>query len=78
MIRGRSESSKSIEREISRIQKIAERLPMITRAASRDYVGGKKMLDVEESEHLDLRRRRAAPDSRRQEGTPTPIAAINH
>jgi PAS domain S-box-containing protein len=48
---------KSIEREISRIQKIAERLPMITRAASRDYVGGKKMLDVEESEHLDLRRR---------------------
>ena len=48
---------KSIEREISRIQKIAERLPMITRAASRDYVGGKRMLDVEESEHLDLRRR---------------------
>lgn len=47
---------KSIEREISRIQKIAERLPMITRAASRDYVGGKRMLDVEESEHLDLRR----------------------
>ncbi len=47
----------SIEREISRIQKIAERLPMITRAASRDYVGGKRMLDVEESEHLDPRRR---------------------
>lgn len=47
----------SIEREISRIQKVAERLPMITRAASRDYVGGTKMLDVEKSEHLDLRRR---------------------
>jgi PAS domain S-box-containing protein len=48
---------RSIEREISRIQKIAERLPMITRPASRDYVGGRKMLDVEESEHLDVRRR---------------------
>ncbi len=47
----------SIEREISRIQEIAERLPMITRAASRDYVGGKRMLDVDKSEHLDPRRR---------------------
>jgi PAS domain S-box-containing protein len=44
---------KSIEREISRIQKIARRLPKITRAASRDYVGGKKMLDLEGSEHSD-------------------------
>jgi PAS domain S-box-containing protein len=48
---------RSIEREISRIQKVAERLPMITRAASRDYVGGTKMLDVEKSEHLDPRGR---------------------
>ncbi len=48
---------KSIEREISRIQEIAERLPMITRAASRDYIGGTKMLDVEKSEHLAPRRR---------------------
>jgi PAS domain S-box-containing protein len=53
---------RSIEREISRIQKIAERLPNITRAASRDYVGGKRMLDVEKSEHFDPRRR---PRSRR-------------
>jgi nitrogen-specific signal transduction histidine kinase len=47
---------KCIEREISRIQEIAERLPTITRAASRDYVGGRKMLDVEESERFDRRR----------------------
>jgi PAS domain S-box-containing protein len=44
---------KSIEREISRIQKIAERLSRITRPASRDYVGGKKMLDLDGSEHSD-------------------------
>jgi PAS domain S-box-containing protein len=49
---------RSIEREISRIQKIAERLPRITRAASRDYVGGKKMLDVDRSEHSDPPSRR--------------------
>jgi PAS domain S-box-containing protein len=48
---------KTIEREISRIQKIAKRLPRITRAASRDYVGGKLMLDLEGSEHSDTPRR---------------------
>jgi len=49
---------KSIEREISRIQRIAERLPKITRTASRDYVGGKKMLDLDGSEHSDPPSRR--------------------
>ena len=50
---------KSIEREISRIQKIAKRLPRITRAASRDYVGGKRMLDLDGSEHSDRPLRRS-------------------
>jgi len=37
---------RSIEREIARIQKVAERLPKITRPAVKDYVGGKRMLDL--------------------------------
>lgn len=41
---------KSIEREISRIQKIAKRLPKITRPATKDYVGGKQMLDLDGSD----------------------------
>ncbi len=49
---------RSIEREISRIQRIAERLPGITRPASREYVGGKRMLDIEASEHAARRPRR--------------------
>lgn len=46
---------RSIEREIARIQKVAERLPRITRPAVSDYVAGKRMLDVESSEHVDRR-----------------------
>jgi PAS domain S-box-containing protein len=38
---------RSIEREIERIKRIAERLPRITRPAVKDYVGGKRMLDLE-------------------------------
>lgn len=48
---------RTIEHEIARIQRIAERLPGITRPASREYVGGKRMLDLEASEHARGRRR---------------------
>jgi PAS domain S-box-containing protein len=50
---------RSIEREIARIQKIAQRLPRITRAASRDYVGGKRMLDLDGSERAERPARRS-------------------
>lgn len=49
---------RSIEKEISRIQRIAERLPRITRPASREYVGGRRMLDVEASVRSSRGRRR--------------------
>ncbi len=38
---------KSIEREIMRIREIAERLSRITKPVLKEYVGGKRMLDVE-------------------------------
>jgi PAS domain S-box-containing protein len=50
---------RSIEREISRIQQIARRLPRITRTASREYVGGKKMLDLDGSEREERPARRS-------------------
>ncbi|MCK4537394.1 MAG: PAS domain S-box protein [Candidatus Krumholzibacteria bacterium] len=40
----------SIEKQIARIQDIAERLGKITKPVLKEYVGGKKMLDVEHSE----------------------------
>jgi PAS domain S-box-containing protein len=40
----------SIERQIARIQGFAKRLSNITRPAVTEYVGGKRMLDVEHSE----------------------------
>jgi len=40
----------SIEKQIARIQDIAERLGKITKPVFKEYVGGKKMLDVEHSE----------------------------
>ena len=44
---------KNIEREIARIGKIASRLPRITRPVVKEYVGGKRMLDLESSEAID-------------------------
>jgi two-component system NtrC family sensor kinase len=52
---------RSIEREISRIQRVAERLPRITRPASREYVGGRRMLDIEASGQLRRPRPRGKP-----------------
>jgi len=46
---------RNIEREIARIEKVAKRLPRITRPVLKDYVGGKRMLDLESSESLDDR-----------------------
>lgn len=40
----------SIEKQIVRIQGIAERLSRITRPVLKEYVGGRRMLDVERSE----------------------------
>jgi len=39
----------SVERQISRIQEIAERLGRISKPVFKEYVGGKRMLDVEKS-----------------------------
>ncbi len=39
----------TIEKQTARIQEIAERLGKITRPVLKEYVGGKKMLDVEHS-----------------------------
>lgn len=39
----------TIEKQTARIQEIAERLGRITRPVLKEYVGGKKMLDVEHS-----------------------------
>ena len=44
---------KSIEREITRIHEVAERLARISRPVLKEYVGGKLMLDVEHSEVED-------------------------
>ncbi len=52
------EKLRNIEREIARIEKVAKRLPRITRPVVREYVGGKRMLDLEGSESLDDRGRR--------------------
>lgn len=41
---------KSIEKEITRIHDVAERLARISRPVLKEYVGGKLMLDVEHSE----------------------------
>jgi two-component system NtrC family sensor kinase len=41
---------KSIEKEITRIHVVAERLARISRPVLKEYVGGKLMLDVEHSE----------------------------
>jgi two-component system NtrC family sensor kinase len=41
---------KSIEKEITRIHDVAERLARISRPVLKEYVGGKLMLDVERSE----------------------------
>ena len=41
---------KSIEKEITRIHEVAERLARISRPVLKEYVGGKLMLDVEHSE----------------------------
>lgn len=41
---------KIIEREITRIHEVAERLARISRPVLKEYVGGKLMLDVERSE----------------------------
>lgn len=38
-----------IERDIARIQRIAERLPRITEPASREYVAGRRMIDIDAS-----------------------------
>jgi len=43
---------KNIEREIARIEKIAKKLPRITRPVLKEYVGGKRMLDLESSETI--------------------------
>jgi signal transduction histidine kinase len=48
---------KSIEREISRIKRIADRISKITHPAVKDYVGGKQMLDFDGLERLDDSRR---------------------
>ena len=48
---------KSIEREISRIKGIADRISKITHPAVKDYVGGKQMLDLDGLERLDDSRR---------------------
>lgn len=52
------EKLRNIEREIARIEKVAKRLPRITRPVLKDYVGGKRMLDLESSESLDDRGRK--------------------
>ncbi len=44
---------RSIEKQISRIQEIAERLSKITKPVLKEYIGGKKMLDVDQSEIND-------------------------
>jgi PAS domain S-box-containing protein len=49
------EKLRNIEREIARIEKVAKRLPRITRPVLKEYVGGKRMLDLEGSECLDDR-----------------------
>jgi PAS domain S-box-containing protein len=48
---------RSIEREISRIKKIAEHLPGITRPRVKDYVGGRRMLDLDGVGRPETRRR---------------------
>ena len=40
---------RSIEREIARIQEISHRLARITRPVLKEYVGGRRMLDVDQS-----------------------------
>ncbi len=45
----------NIEKQIARIQEIAERLGKITKPVLKEYVGGKKMLDVEHSGIKNLR-----------------------
>lgn len=52
---------RSIEREISRIQRVAERLSRITSPASREYVGGRRMLDIEASSQCGRPGRRRKP-----------------
>jgi len=47
----------NIEREIARIERVARRLPRITRPVVKEYVGGKRMLDLESSEAIDDRSR---------------------
>jgi PAS domain S-box-containing protein len=49
---------KNIEREIARIERIARKLPRITRPVIKEYVGGRRMLDLDGSEALDGRSRR--------------------
>jgi C4-dicarboxylate-specific signal transduction histidine kinase len=44
------EKLKSIEREITRIHEVAGRLARISKPVLKEYVGGKLMLDVEQSE----------------------------
>ena len=44
------EKLKSIEKEITRIHEVAGRLARISKPVLREYVGGKLMLDVEQSE----------------------------
>ncbi len=40
---------RAIEKQIARIQEISERLGRITKPVLKEYIGGKKMLDVEQS-----------------------------
>ncbi len=49
---------KSIEKEITRIHEVAGRLARISKPVLREYVGGKLMLDVEQSEVSDSSRKR--------------------
>ena len=54
---------KSIEREITRIHEVAGRLARISKPVLKEYVGGKLMLDVEQSEVSDSSPKRKKPKS---------------
>jgi PAS domain S-box-containing protein len=54
---------KSIEREITRIHKVAGRLARISKPVLKEYVGGKLMLDVEQSEVSGFSSKRKKPKS---------------
>lgn len=54
---------KSIEREITRIHEVAGRLARISKPVLKEYVGGKLMLDVEQSEVSSFPSKRKKPKS---------------